>query len=233
MAPGGRGDLVICDLTSSATRTWTVIATSPSVCGHLDLMRHRGCAPASPRNHQLNGIWVGVVSPPFHKRVGACDGSRLRLPFTSVWCSACDGSRRFGSGEFSEVRPSLFSGPHMAYFLPRVRVAVCDFGARLSWLLGSVFVRRCASPRPGVRLAGAMWGHPGVRFRSCSGHAWRTCFLGEGRVRAWGGDGRGSPWRVIPSPSTCLLTMFCSVSTKVEGQMPPLVAPLPFSAPCC
>ena len=76
MASGRRGDLVGLDLTSSATRTWTVIATSPSVCGHLDLARHRGWAPASPRNHQLDRIWVGVVSPPFHKRVWACDGSR-------------------------------------------------------------------------------------------------------------------------------------------------------------
>ena len=76
MASGRRGDLVGLDLTSSATRTWTVIATSPSVCGHLDLARHRGWAPASPRNHQLDGIWVGVVSPPFQKRVWACDGSR-------------------------------------------------------------------------------------------------------------------------------------------------------------
>ena len=91
--------------------------------------------------------------------------------------------------------PTLRVGP-VAYFLLRVRVAACDFGARLSWLLESVSVCRCASPRPGVRLAGAMWGHPGVRFRSCSGHAWRTCFLGEGRVRAWGatGGGRRGEW---------------------------------------
>ena len=113
MASGGRGDLVICDLTSSSARSLTVLATSPSVRGHLDPMRHRGGAPASPRNHQPGGIWVGVATPPFHKRgVSACDGSRLRLPFTSVWCLACDGSRRFGSGGFSEVCPSMFSGPH-------------------------------------------------------------------------------------------------------------------------
>ena len=112
MASGGRGDLVICDLTSSSARSSTVLATSPSVRGHLDPMRHRGGAPASPRNHQPGGIWVGVVTPPFHKRVvSACDGSRLRLPFTSVWCLARDGSRRFGSGGFSEVCPSMFSGP--------------------------------------------------------------------------------------------------------------------------
>ena len=112
MASGGRGDLVICDLTSSSARSLTVLATSPSVHGHLDPMRHRGGAPASPRNHQPGGIWVGVVTPPFHKRgVLACDGSRLRLPFTSVWCLARDGSRRFGSGGFSVVCPSVFSGP--------------------------------------------------------------------------------------------------------------------------
>ena len=106
MASGGRGDLVICDLTSSSARSLTVLATSPSVRGHLGPMRHRGGAPASPRNHQPGGIWVGVVTPPFHKRVvSACDGSRLRLPFTSVWCLACDGSRRFGSGGFSGVCP--------------------------------------------------------------------------------------------------------------------------------
>ena len=96
MASGRRGDLVGLDLTSSATHTWTVIATSPSVCGHLDLARHRGWAPASPRNHQLDGIWVGVVSPPFHKRVWACDGSRrvFLAQVCWVWLFEALGARR-------------------------------------------------------------------------------------------------------------------------------------------
>ena len=105
------------------SRNFTISARTSGSDAASGRRRRRG-APASPRNHQPGGIWVGVVTPPFRKRVvSACDGSRLRLPFTSVWCLACDGSRRFGSGGFSEVCPSMFSGPQAVYFLHD-----CDHG---------------------------------------------------------------------------------------------------------
>ena len=89
MASGSRRDLELCDLTTSATRSSAVFATSPSALGHLDQERHRGSSPASPRNHQHSGIWVGVEPPPFRihvvycmRRFSAVLGSRSSFGFT-------------------------------------------------------------------------------------------------------------------------------------------------------
>ena len=72
MASGSRGDHELCDLTTSATRSSAVFATSPSAPGHLDQERHRGSSPASPRNHQHSGIWVRVAPTPFRIHVVYC-----------------------------------------------------------------------------------------------------------------------------------------------------------------
>ena len=97
MASGSRRDLELCDLTTSATRSSAVLATSPSALGHLDQERHRGSSPASPRNHQHSGIWVGVAPPPFRihvvycmRRFSAVLGSRSSYGFYSgIWVPLC------------------------------------------------------------------------------------------------------------------------------------------------
>ena len=170
MASGSRRDLELCDLTTSATRSSAVFATSPSALGHLDQERHRGCSPASPRNHQHSGIWVGVEPPPFRihvvycmRRFSAVLGSRSSSGFYSgIWVPLCVTSGLFleflfasplGSSPGSSLASPGSSPSHLRDLL---RAPSCIVRVPLCVTSRLFFEFLCASPwssSPGSSLA--------------------------------------------------------------------------------